>query len=67
MKFPSADAGLGFMIAGLWALLKSFDRRPVVVVDGEGLFYRPQGESIIPWRDICADQSGRLIAPGASP
>src|ERR1700758_136678 len=46
--------GLVFMSAGVWALSKSFDRRPVVVVDSEGLFYRSYGESLIPWRDICA-------------
>ncbi len=37
---------------GLVALSRGFDRRPVVVVDSEGLFYRPYGASIIPWRDI---------------
>jgi hypothetical protein len=44
--------GLVFMLAGLWMLSKAFDRRPVIVMDSEGLFYRPHGEFPIPWRDI---------------
>jgi hypothetical protein len=44
--------GLVFASAGLWDLSKAFDSRPVIVIDGEGLFYRPHGGSIVPWRDI---------------
>ncbi len=44
--------GLLWIVMGLWHLARGFDRRPVVVVDSEGLFYRPYGASIIPWRDI---------------
>jgi hypothetical protein len=44
--------GLLGVFLGLWALPKGFDRRPVIVLDSEGLFYRPHGESLIPWQDI---------------
>ncbi len=30
------------------------DRRPVLVLDSEGVFYRPYGNAIVPWRDIRA-------------
>jgi hypothetical protein len=45
--------GLVFTSVGLWFLSKGFAGRPAVVVDGEGLFYRPHG-SIIPWEDVRA-------------
>ncbi len=49
---PFALFGLIPILIGLYVLSRGFDRRPVVVVDSEGLFYRPHGPSIIPWRDI---------------
>jgi hypothetical protein len=49
---PFALFGLIPILLGLFVLSMGFDRRPVVVVDSEGLFYRPHGPSIIPWRDI---------------
>jgi hypothetical protein len=44
--------GLGGLFIGLWCLSKAFDRRPVIVVDSEGVFYRHHGESPIPWQHI---------------
>jgi hypothetical protein len=40
------------VFAGLQILPEAFDSRPVIVIDNEGLFYRPNGASLISWRDI---------------
>jgi hypothetical protein len=44
--------GLVGVAYGLWTLPNAFDRQPVIVLDSEGVFYRPHGGSIIRWRDI---------------
>jgi hypothetical protein len=47
-------AGSVMMAAGLYFMSKGLDGRPVVVVYSEGLYYRPLGDAIVPWRDIRA-------------
>ena len=43
------------MFGGLLYISRTIsDRRPVLVLDSEGLFYRPHGKAIVPWRDILA-------------
>ena len=46
--------GLAMMAPDLAGLWEGTDRRPVLVVDSEGVFYRHHGDAIIPWRDISA-------------
>ena len=46
--------GLVLAFVGLRFLSKGLDPRPAVVVDSDGLFYRPYGGSIVPWQDIRA-------------
>ena len=41
-------------LGGLWRISIVPDQRPVLVLDSEGLFYRPHGNAIVPWRDILA-------------
>jgi hypothetical protein len=50
------NPGFALLLAifGVWYLSKAFDRRPVIVVDSEGVFYRPRGKSDISWHDIRA-------------
>ena len=45
---------IAIMIGGLLVMSNASDRRPVLVLDSEGLFYRPHGNGIVPWRDILA-------------
>ncbi len=51
--------GVPSTFGGLLYILRTIsDRRPVLVVDSEGVFYRPHGDAIVPWRDILAVEEG---------
>ena len=48
------------MALGLAVLREGLE--PKLVVDSEGVFYRPRGDAIIPWRDIRAVELERWNA-----
>jgi len=59
MLYGMVILGVAGMFGGLWYISRAIsNRRPVLVVDSEGVFYRPYGNAIVPWRDIRAVGEG---------